>query len=101
MNSFVEKKIFIDKYFNAIEPFLISLKLEVIVNELANYYEALLWEEAEKVANGKTIEMPAWKIFKDAVEVLKNLEIVDNRRLNPLKVDAIFTLFHGTVSNVE
>ncbi len=101
--KFCREEDFIDKYFNAIEPFLISLKLEGIAKELANYYEVLLLEEAEKVKNGETIEEPTWKRFKDAVEglILKNPEIVGNRRLNPLKVDAIFTLFNGTVSNVE
>ncbi len=94
--QFCREEDFIDKYFNAIEPFLISLKLEGIVKELANYCEALLWEEAEKVANGETIEVPAWKIFKDAVEVriLENPKIAKNPRLNPLKVCAIFALFY-------
>ena len=55
-----------------------------------------MWEEAEKVANGQTIEVPAWKIFKDAVEVriLENPKIAKNPRLNPLKVRAIFALFY-------
>lgn len=95
--QFCREEDFIDKYFNAIAPFLISLDLVDTVESLTIYYEALLQMKAEKVANGEIIEVPTWKIFKDAVEVLifKNPEIVDNRRLNPLKVNAIFALFYG------
>lgn len=94
--QFCREEDFIDKYFNAIAPFLISLDLVNTVESLTTYYEALLWEEAEKVKNGETIEVPAWKIFKDAVEVriLKNPKIAKNPRLNPLKVRAIFALFY-------
>ena len=89
-------KNFIDKYFNAIAPFLISLKLEGIAKELANYYEVLLLEEAEKVKNGETIKEPAWERFMDAVEVLilKNPEIVKNPSIDPFGVRAIFALFY-------
>lgn len=90
-------KNFIDKYFNAIAPFLISLNLEGIAKELANYCEVLLLEEAEKVKNGETIEEPAWEIFKKKVErcILENPEIVNNPRVDPFGVRAIFALFYG------
>lgn len=89
-------KNFMDKYFNAIAPFLISLNLECIAKELANYYEVLLWEEEEKIENGETIEEPAWERFKDAVEVLilKNPEIVNNPSVDPFGVRAIRALFY-------
>lgn len=89
-------KNFMDKYFNVIELFLISLNLEGPAKELANYYEVLLLEEAEKVKNGETIKEPAWERFKDAVEVLilKNPEIVNNPSVDPFGVRAIFALFY-------
>lgn len=95
--QFCREEDFIDKYFNAIAPFLISLDLENIVEALTEYYKEIMQMELKKVENGEPIEVPTWKIFKITIEtvVIKEPKIVESLNLGSLRVRAIFALFYG------